>query len=143
MASVPWYVEERAEHLAVVYLTRRDDLVVRSAPEGERPDFLVTITGGGHNWRVFGVDLQARLSKLAPASEPDLSDADRQLFRDVPFPVIQLVFEVDRDEGRFRWIKEPEGVALRLSGAGPLRPFDRETLDEVVNVVSEWYDRRL
>ncbi|HEX2203795.1 MAG TPA: hypothetical protein VHG91_10880 [Longimicrobium sp.] len=145
MSSRPWYVDERAHHLAIVHLTRRDDLVVRSAPEDERPGFLVTITSGGHHWRVFGVDLRAELAPFAAGAEHSLSDHERELFRDIPFPVIQLVFDVRRDDGRFRWIKEPvagaEGAGLRLTRSGALRPFDRATLDEVVTAVSEWYER--
>lgn len=51
----PWFVEERADHLALMHLTRRDDLRVVRQHHGSGMDLLVTILNGGlFSGRQFG-----------------------------------------------------------------------------------------
>ena len=61
----PWYIGLRSEALAIVYLTRRDDLIV-SQPQAQGAgglDIIVTITKDGNSsGRMFGVELNATAS---------------------------------------------------------------------------------
>ncbi|PHM05937.1 hypothetical protein [Nostoc sp. 'Peltigera malacea cyanobiont' DB3992] len=45
--TAPWYIVRRAESLAVVYLTRRDDLIISQPTPNQGLDFLITITKDG------------------------------------------------------------------------------------------------
>ncbi|MCB9077452.1 MAG: DUF4365 domain-containing protein [Anaerolineaceae bacterium] len=58
-----WYITERAEQLAFIYLSRRDDLVITKQNDDYGIDFLVSIVEAGkYTGRVFGVQIKAGLS---------------------------------------------------------------------------------
>ncbi len=40
-----WFVTERSRALAMIYLTRRDDLIVRKAAPGVGLEFIVSLSG--------------------------------------------------------------------------------------------------
>jgi hypothetical protein len=137
----PWYVEERLHALAVVSLTRRNDLALMNPPEGSGLDFIVEIEKRGRpTGRRFGV-------QLLP-----LNGATRM--REVPwvdsptFPVCIFAFDVADERAGYAWPREPvvteEGVAKLVEHTGQgYEELDRKALDRIVAQVNRWYDALL
>jgi len=151
-----WYLGERAEQLAIVYLSRRNDLVItRQTGPDYGLDFLVTLTKeGDYTGRIFGVEVKALRSRKQV--RPVLRDSDEikievrqiEILKDIPFPVCLFVFTMDNDEGFYKWIKKP---VYRIDGTPQLaadetkifRKLDNEAIDEIVVQVNNWYENRL
>jgi hypothetical protein len=142
------FLAERAELLAFVYLTRREDVIVnRLASADSGVDFLVTLTlGGVPTGRMFGVQVKAHEGSVASARElhspGDLSLRD---LADVPLPLCLFVFTMSDDRGYYGWLKEPVVGAPR---APMLRLVDEVSWDElndaglarIIGSVNAWYD---
>ena len=61
----PWYIGERAEALARVYLTRRPDLLVKQEEADYGVDYIVEITKNNRpTRRIFGVLVKARIAPI-------------------------------------------------------------------------------
>jgi hypothetical protein len=145
----PWFVEERAEHLAMMHLTRRDDLRVARRRDQHGMDLLVTIVRDGiFSGRQFGVVLKARMGgQKAPRIDSRTIAQERERFGDVPFPVCMFFFSLDTDQGYYRWIVEPcldEGApALEMPGQMLLSELSPSSLGTLVERVNTWYDARV
>jgi hypothetical protein len=148
-----WYVSQRSEALAIVYLTRRDDFMVTKAPNPETGlDLLVTI--GAQNQpsgRLFGVVLEPLLSRDLPEENgetiqlPDVSAPSS--VADLPFPVCCFRFVVDRDYGYYCWLMEPiisRGESRLLEGSGgEFKKLTNRELETLASAVNAWYEARL
>ncbi len=170
MATVePWYIGERAEALATMYLTRRQDLEVSSVSPRSR---------------YTGSDIQIRLkSKSGGApitfivkvkgvfrSSPRLGLPSSRMFpvryavqelEDRGLPVCIFLFTVDDERGYYRWLYEPvvsdqQQAVLRLEqNFASISPEDQErqqvvilskfeelndeAIAKVVHQVMQWY----
>src|SRR5688500_17840486 len=104
-----WYIEERAIQLAIVYLTRRDDLLIynmSNMPDNSF-DLLVRIKGNSQpKNRVFGVEVKGkRLLQATKSSEEfafDIQYTKKELL--VYIPVCVFLFNMTNDEGFYRWL---------------------------------------
>ena len=151
-----WYLGERAEQLAIVYLSRREDLVItrQSAGSDDGINLLVSLlTTGANTGRVFGVEVKALRSnrQIHPASQPDvvrINLSKVRVPRDIPFPLCLFVFIMETDEGYYRWVKKPVyGLSrksqLRLNDENTFRKLSTEAVNEIVLDVQSWYDSRV
>jgi hypothetical protein len=95
-ATSAWYVGQRAEQLAILHLSRRDDLAITQFNSGQNYglDLLVNICKNGKlTGRVFGVQIKARLSLrvishgLLDANEVKVNIGEIPILKDIPFPV--------------------------------------------------------
>jgi hypothetical protein len=143
-----WFVSERAKALAMVLLTRRDDLVVKETKEENGLDYTVYITGDNVVNRPFGVCMTAT---MAPVT---LDEANKQLkpamekVRSIGpshFPVCVFYFTVKDDQGYYAWAYEPVVTAggeprLRENATAHCRKLSNESLEEIVTRVKTWYD---
>jgi len=146
----PWYVTQRAEALALVYLTSRNDVIIR--PEHERDDGLDLVVEVVDNARparrVFGVQLQGRVSIAAEETATDtftIQLKDQAWLERLPLPVCQFLFSVKDSVGFYKWLSEPvigeDGEPkLRLTGADTLKKLDTAALATIVAKVNQWYD---
>lgn len=142
------FFAERAELLAFIHLTRRDDLVVdRLASSDSGVDFLVTLMQGGvATGRMFGV--QAKAQEGTVASACDLHFAGDLSFRDVadvPLPLCLFVFTMRDDRGYYGWLKEPAVADPRLPVLRRVDEvrwgeLDSSGLSEIIASVNAWYD---
>ncbi|MEY3402926.1 MAG: hypothetical protein AN487_18975 [Anabaena sp. CRKS33] len=151
----PWYIGLRSEALAVVYLTRRDDLIVSQQKQGQGVlDFSVTITkDGNYTGRIFGVEVKATVSSSELIQHDDFfrlknnKDKNLKVFKDLPFPVCLFFFTLDNDKGYYRWILEPiikEGnnVALKFNENQELKNLNDQEIDNIIAMVNNWYDHK-
>jgi hypothetical protein len=144
-----WFVTERARALAMVLLTRRDDLVVTEAREETGLDYTVRIkTAGNTGNRPFGVSLTAAMTPVEPdVANRQLTDAVKRLQAVGPFhfPVCMFFFTVKDDQGYWAWGYEPvvtgEGqprLPVRATVHG--RKLNIGSLEDIVSAVTAWYD---
>ena len=144
-----WFVAERARAMAIVHLTRRDDLVVSKAGQGVGLEFIVTIQNktGEPSVRQFGVFLRGSKNAVTEASlDESLRPEMQSFFRmgQFPYPVCLFHFSMDGDQGYFTWVAEPAildgGPRLLMHDASHCRKLGKATLDEIVEKVDGWYD---
>jgi hypothetical protein len=154
--SEAWYLEERAEQLAIVYLSRRNDVVITRQRDGSDDgiDLLVSLLKTGTSTgRVFGIEVKALRSnrQIHPASQREevrINLSKVGVPRDIPFPLCLFVFIMETDEGYYRWVKKPAyGLSkkpqLLLNEENTFRKLSTEAVNEIVLDVQGWYDRRV
>jgi hypothetical protein len=145
-----WFVAERTRALATMYLTRRDDIVIKDARDAEVGlEYLIYIVKETEvpAVRQFGVALRGTPS---PATEGQLDKVLRPTVRGlhrvglVPYPVCLFHFTMEDNQGYYTWVAEPaviDGAPKLLTHSEPhCRKLDREALDGIVNQVDRWYD---
>ncbi|HTE18300.1 MAG TPA: hypothetical protein VK689_07950 [Armatimonadota bacterium] len=150
----PWYLGERAVHLAIVALTRVPEVTVTREERGYGVDLLVSLGGANSGGRVFGVEVKG-VRRIADAVDREWRVRTQyrvqleRLAGDAPFPVGFLVFDMSDDAGYFGWFLEP---VVPLNDSAPqVRPvpdlrveqLTPARLREVIASVSEWYDARV
>lgn len=142
-------LEQRALRLAIVHLSRRDDLILTPSHDEYGIDLLVTLTQNEKiSGRVFGVLVKA--SRFASAKAVD---AAQQQFRlqvniptipeDLPFPLALFVFNMEDDEGYFRWLLAPTSATrLALNRESIFTKLSPVTIDQAIAQVNRWYQLR-
>ena|ERR1019366_7057098 len=149
VSTQAWFVEERARAMAIVHLTRRDDLIVSKAAQGVGLEFIVTIhkENGEPSVRQFGVFLRGTKSRMTETHlDETLRPAIQSFFRmgQFPYPVCLFHFSMDDDQGYFTWVAEPAiidgGPKLLMHETSHCRKLDKAALDEIVEKVDGWYD---
>src|SRR2546425_473449 len=100
-----WFVAERARALAMVVLTRRDDLVVKESKEENALDYTVYLkTEEDVGIRPFGVFLAATMSPVTlDVANQKLKTAMAKVQSIGPFqfPVCVFYFTVKDDQGYY------------------------------------------
>jgi hypothetical protein len=155
-SSDVWYISERAEQLAIVYLTRLDELrVVKRTDLHSNLDYLVLIETSGHETQPrFGVVVKGLLTTLANQADANRIDAHHltdlelaQYQSDHDIPICLLVFIMEDDRGWYRWLREPiitderQGI-LHDHPIGVLQELNTDVLRRLVTQVTEWYSVR-
>lgn len=139
--SQEWFIQERSCALAMIHLTRRDDLAVTNAGPASGLRFLVSITRekGQPSGRQFGVILRGA---FGPLTEGKVHAS--LLAGEFPYPVCLFFFTMADDQGYYAWVAEPDvtadGPRLLMHDGPPCRKLDRAALDEIVERVDRWYD---
>ncbi|MBY0230017.1 MAG: hypothetical protein K2W96_12105 [Gemmataceae bacterium] len=144
-----WFVAERTRSLAMIHLTRRDDLLVSNGGEGAGLQFIVRIEKekGRPALRQFGLFLRgsrgpATLAQVEKSLRPTMQSFAR--LGPFPYPVALFHFMMEDDQGCFAWVAEPEvadgAPRLVLREAPACLPLDRAALDGIVDRVDAWYD---
>jgi hypothetical protein len=149
-----WYIGQRSEALAIMYLTRRDDLIVSRQKEKDRGlDFLVTLLkDGGYSGRLFGVQVKATVSTPKLVQHDNLIEIKLNLdslqsLAELPFPVCLFFFTLENDQGYYKWILEPviEGQSsskLFFNKSNEFTKLTDKEIEEIISVVNNWYDTR-
>jgi hypothetical protein len=149
-----WYIGQRSEALAIMYLTRRDDLIISRQKEKDRGlDFLVTLLkDGGYRGRLFGVQVKATVStpKLVQRDniiEIKLNLDSLQSLAELPFPVCLFFFTLENDQGYYKWILEPviEGQnnsKLFFNNSNNFKKLTGEEIGYLISAVNSWYETR-
>jgi hypothetical protein len=145
-------IEERAELLARVALTRRDDVAVLTF-EAADLDLFASIYGGPvRSFYGFGVMVWGTEKPLLDEMEATRHIRVRwkQLQRDqahgttYSMPVIVLLFSMHNDAAYGAWISKPcldKGApTLEMPEEHEAFQFDKRSLDHVVKSVKAWYD---
>jgi len=141
-------IEKRARALALMVLTRREDLLIEEVTDDIGLDLIIRFhTEGKDGLREFGVQVRGT-GTSATKSEADavLRTSLQELKRYGPFlrPSCLFLFAMANDSGWYTWVAEPiaeDGQALLRRCADPdCRPLDKRGLNEIVDAGDEWYD---
>jgi hypothetical protein len=144
-----WFIEERARALALVLLTRREDLVVKETGEENGLDFTVYIkTEDNLGNRPFGIHLAATMTPVTLDTANDQLKPVLEKVQSVGpflFPVCVFYFTVKDDQGYYTWAYEPTVTAegepkLAAHSTAQCRRLGNESLEEILSAVKRWYD---
>jgi hypothetical protein len=142
-------VAKRARALALVLLTRREDLRIEEVQDDIGLDYIVRLhTKGKDGLREFGVALRgAWAAETEDHADKALHPAVQELKRYGPFlrPVCLFFFTMEDDGAWYTWLAEPvesEGgkPLLRWRDEPACLPLDKKALKEIVERVDSWYD---
>ncbi len=143
------FIAERVRALAVVYLTRRDDLIISDETAEFGVDLWVTLNPEDkHGHRKFGVKLRGIWSAVT-SGRPDknLQTTMQRMLRygPFPFPVVIFFFTMENNQGWYTWAAEPVvspggNFEIVRHGEASCRPLNTEAIDEIVDAVDLWYD---
>lgn len=147
-----WYTDKRAAQLALLHLSRRNDLMLerQSDVSDHGYDLLVTICPNNEiTGRIFGVQVKAVMSlknnaKSAAPSVVKLNSLKARYLEDTPFPICLFVFEMASDRGFYRWLNQPvvaqsNQINLKMNKANLFKTLDEIELNNIVNDVNAWY----
>jgi len=143
------FIAERVRALAVVYLTRREDLIVSEETTDVGVDLWVTLDledTEGH--RKFGVELGGDWKAVkADHVNEVLHPSMQRVLRHgpFPFPVVLFFFTMENNEGWYTWVAEPVvslggDFEIVQRGEASCRPLNSEAIDRIVEAVDRWYD---
>jgi hypothetical protein len=143
------FVRERAKALAVVFLTRRDDLTITDAQKESGLDFLVSIAHDGEpSTRVFGVHVNATMEPVTidhanKVLKPTMA-ANQRLTHPL-YPVCLFFFTMREEQAFSTWLVEPVVTAtgrpkLIVHDTAACKELDNRTINEIVSRVNDWYD---
>jgi hypothetical protein len=148
--DLPKLMTRRADLLAFLRLTDRDDLLVdRLASRQAGTDFRVAMgKGRGQAERAFRVVFEgvpgwvARPDDLHAVLDREIKGAEQS---DELLPLVVFVFTMDDDQGYYGWILEPrvtppQGLVRRRTSEICWRKLDEGGIDEIVAKVNAWYD---
>jgi len=148
-------MQQRAESLTVMYLTRRDDLIVLKQKKDKDYilDFLVTITKGSVNsGRLFGIEVKATASRIKSIGHDDvveikLKNNQIDFFAELPFPVCLFFFTPENDHGYYKWILQPviadqHNPKLHFERNNDFKKLTDEEINKIIDVINIWYDNR-
>ncbi len=162
-AEQAWYIAERAEALATLFLTRRNDLeVIPSGRYGRNAgyDLLVRLTPQ-HNSidMTFGIEVKGVRAEKRRGKGSFLVNYARNEIVDLGLPICVFLFAVDDEQGYYRWLFEPViaprgkaelrfglgGIAADLAGREQLAirsdfaPLTGPAIDALIERVKQWY----
>ncbi len=153
-AEKPWYLVERAEGLAVIYLTEDSRVEVnRSRDILSGLDIVATLRENGKlGARIFGVEVKAALTHEAGHDNRrpntcSIPSSRTSFFQDIPFPVCLFFFTVDDDQGHWGWIQQPvvgadTGSRLLFHERIRLSLLTAQEVTKIVSEVDRWYNER-
>lgn len=165
-AEQAWYITERAEALATLFLTRRNDLeVIPSGRYGQESGYHILVRikmEHASTDTTFGIQVKGvRSEKRRGKSSFPVTYARSQL-RDTGLPICVFLFAVDDEQGYYRWLLEsvisPTGKAKLRFGLAithdnlerrervlvrsifePLNNLTGQALDALTEQVKRWY----
>jgi hypothetical protein len=148
MRDLKAFIHERAERLALVYLTRSEEIAVEQMQSDYGLDMLVTIlrdklpTG-----RIFGVQVKGRdgtFQDIEPVASRTLPQREKDYFQDLPFPVCVLLFTMEDDKGYYTWLKysSNSNKSLPFLEQNQWRCLDSYPVKHIIEEVNAWYDEK-
>jgi hypothetical protein len=143
------FIEKRARALAMMLLTRREDLLIEEVSADIGLDYLARFhSAGKEGLREFGVAVRGAWAGVTKdQADKGLRPAVRQLKRHGPSlrPVCLFFFTMENDGAWYTWVAEPVEAEdgkprLRSCNEPDCRELDRRGLKMIIERVDVWYD---
>ena len=152
--SIKKFIAQRAELLATLFLTRREEVeIVRLGDKSDELfDFYINVKAAEGKGNTFG-----RIGVKTYGVSPAIADAaaakklvhkrieDPQAMPRIPIPVVVMLFSMENDEGYYGWLKEPqvqgEHPLLVIPQTVDMKPLDTKAVNEIVDRSLEWSTR--
>lgn len=142
------FIAERAEHLAIVHLTRGQNLFVERMTADSGLNFLVSILQEkSSTGRIFGIQTKGIDTGFKNIQDIPLflSERDKGYFQNIPFPVCLLLFTMDDDRGYYRWLKYTLGEFDHnwyTIEQYQWHFLDKTAIDQIIQDVNHWYEQK-
>jgi hypothetical protein len=141
-------VGQRAEALALVYLTRRDDLVISTPPLDVGVDLWVDLKGKESSGRrAFGVIVKGTIDRVTTEEQATkvLNSLDnRPATGEIGMPICTFLFSAQNDDGFYAWKAEPvvdtNGPKLVPHTKYRCKKLDTDSLETMVRAINKWYN---
>jgi hypothetical protein len=142
-------VEKRSRALAMMLLSRRQDLLIEEVKEDIGLDYVVRFqTKHKEGLREFGIAIRGAVTAASKRdADKALRPALAHVLRRGPFlrPVCLCFFTMENDGAWYTWVAEPitaeDGTAVLWAGDEPdCHPLDKRALTEIIERVDVWYD---
>lgn len=143
-------VAYRATQLAIVFLTRREDLTVSGCSQAAALDLMVKLTSQkSQENRSFAVVTKGFVSegKGRRSNRPERLYTNQQQLSELintSLPVCLFTFNMIGDAGSWRWLLEPvadeAGKHLRINHDLTMAPLTNEVINTIVDAINYWYD---
>jgi len=144
------FVEKRAHALAMMLLSRREDLLIEEVVQADIGlDYIVRFhTEGKEGLREFGIQLKGRWAAVTKErADKVLRSSMQQMKRYGPSlrPVCLFFFTMENDGAWYTWVAEPiewedRKPMLRSYDEADCRELDRRALKDIIDRVDRWYD---
>jgi hypothetical protein len=143
-----WFIEQRAESLAIVLLTRFPVTVTRETRVDGGLDLRVVIDPDKPGLREFGLEVKGtkhirQIVDQHNCIRQQALRASRGMLEECPFPVALMIFDVTTDKGFFGWLLAPviRGAKAGLVKSDPIsvEPATNAQIDKTLSQVREWY----
>lgn len=140
-----WFIRERSEALASLFLTSRKDVHVRSEEGRDNgADLFVELQEGNSPApKVFVVQVRGTLS----SDKAQWMQSAEQLFKAGPsyLPVCVFMINVRDNNAEYAWLAEPQvdeknSARLTFFDHGDFHKLDSNAVDQIINRVKQWYD---
>lgn len=144
------FLKERAEQLAIIYLTRRDDVRVLKNPTQSGTALLASLLHDGQDvGRYLGVEVAGTVSerglkRLEQTIEIDPGVFPIMSFHDTASPSCLFFFTMQDDLGYWKWLQEPmcdnqRAGSLSVNQSTTLVRLTNQDLETIWIRVEEWY----
>jgi hypothetical protein len=143
-----YFIDQRAEALANVYLTRSQNLVIKRLDHDFGIDLLVEIVQNNClTGKVFGVQIKGRDQSLKNCQHDLLptTEAHDDYFQNLPFPVCMLLFTMEDDRGYYRWVNYSTSQLspdLTSVDQETWRSLDGDGIEHIIQAVNDWYNAK-
>ena len=139
------FIAKRVQALAVMYLTRRRDLLVETAAEDIGFDLVVRLVLPEKDGvRQFGVKLAGALTKQHADKVLRRCVEQTQKHGPFAFPICTFFFGMEDNQGCYTWIAAPvvrtEKALLHMPPDPDCKPLGKAALGALVAQVDRWYD---
>lgn len=128
----------RAEKLAYVYFSRFGNLIINEPGNAQYLfDLLIDVAENDKpTGRFFGVQVKAQ-------PKDSLTDViDWSNYKNVKMPVVQVIFDTERDQGVYTWIKEPKGAdVLERGEQRTARELTNDSIRQIIGQVEQYYGK--
>ncbi len=144
--DLDYFIDKRAEDLAVMHMTRHQDIRIERCTDNVGLDMLATIVRDHHpTGRMFGLQVRGEDRAIATLKEITLATplSDFTYLNDLPFPVCKLFFTMEDDRGYYRWIKPPTHQIRSLASDQTWNVLDQAELEQMFMSVNRWYDEKI
>ncbi len=79
-------------------------------------------------------------------NEYKIKVATPEVLKDLPFPLCVVAFNMENDDGYYRWVLEPivgpASANLSANTRDIFKKLTKEELDIIVEQVNQWYEKR-
>ncbi|NYE61251.1 hypothetical protein FHW58_002458 [Duganella sp. 1224] len=141
-SSEAWFIGQRADSLATMYLTRIPSLRIERLSSDMGIDYLVQVDK--HPTQFFGIIIKASRTMRGLIKDSSLSqkmvDELLKQTKNAVFPVALLAVDIKTEEMKFGWINfNSQSKSLKSLSTVDMQPASKETLQKALRDVRDWY----
>lgn len=145
--NLDYFIHQRAESLAMVYLTRSKDLLIERTRVNNGIDMLITILQDNlPTGRIFGIEVKGLDKAFKDIQQEALwilsKEQKKDYVQELPFPLCLMVFTMDDDKGYYRWLRYSNELNHNSLLQEEWHSLDDYPVNQLTDAVNAWYDEK-